>query len=427
MTAINLKFVQIFFILMLIIPTTFQSERAILLILINVILLFGILINTNLFSLSKQIFIPCMICVLSSCISIFIGASNNTPGFFAVIPVFIIWPILYTWMMGFVSEFNFYIKIVKTLAVGILINSLMIFLFLSQSIFGSFPNLNSLFSFFDFRGGISDSGFEFNILGMGVFIYGLAYFGTRLYGFADINLKKDFNKPFYFLIFIFAFACMLLSGRRGFMLAIILAIPIAIFVLHISGIKRINFKNIINIFTIFILFIIFAIMPLSYFSEFDISQMYTYFISGFEFDNLYNSTASRRSEQFLALINGWMINPIFGAGLGAFAIESPGPDIQPWAYELQYVSLLFQTGLFGFSIYFFSVVWLIYNAIKFSKIDKKYASVAIPSTVALIAFLIANATNPYLGKFDFLWTLFFQASIVNYGFLKIYKHQLKIK
>ena len=118
------------------------------------------------------------------------------------------------------------------------------------------------------------------------------------------------------------------------------------------------------------------------------------------------------------MISSWQENPFFGKGHGAFAVGAKGSGGQPWAYELQYVAILFQTGIVGFLIYFGSIIWLVYKAVLISKNNSEIGKIAIPATVALLSFLIANATNPYLLKFDYLWTLFFLAAIVNVGLIE---------
>jgi hypothetical protein len=39
--------------------------------------------------------------------------------------------------------------------------------------------------------------------------------------------------------------------------------------------------------------------------------------------------------------------------------------------------------------------------------------IMLPLSVGLAAFLIANATNPYLLKFDFMWALFLPLALIN--------------
>jgi O-antigen ligase len=115
----------------------------------------------------------------------------------------------------------------------------------------------------------------------------------------------------------------------------------------------------------------------------------------------------------------WSARPIFGAGFGAVASDNFGSSVEdvPWAYELQYVALLFQVGVFGMLVYGGAVLWLMYQLINKSKANPDYAILMIPSLVGLSCFLIANATNPYISKFDYLWTLFLPVGLVNFALL----------
>jgi len=42
-----------------------------------------------------------------------------------------------------------------------------------------------------------------------------------------------------------------------------------------------------------------------------------------------------------------------------------------------------------------------------------FVKIAFPTLVGMISFLIGNATNPYLGKFDFMWVIFVPVLIIN--------------
>ena len=46
---------------------------------------------------------------------------------------------------------------------------------------------------------------------------------------------------------------------------------------------------------------------------------------------------------------------------------------------------------------------------------KKHSAVGLlaPQLVALLCLLIINASNPYLGKFDYLWTIFLPIASIN--------------
>ena len=412
---------------MLIMPTSFTSERGILLMIINIFLLVGVLIKPNIFELSFEILSFSLFCITTSLFFIFIGSINSTPGYLGVMTVYFIWPILFTWMIGFISDLNYLNTFNKILILAIFINSLIFILFIVSSVTG-LSTLNSLFfAAFDLRGGLSEAGFEFNILGMGLYIYGLSYLGTRLYAFHDTNISfnNDFSKQCYLIILIVCFGILLISGRRGFILATISSIPIAIFLCHVSGARRVNIDTLKTIFIKIPLLLSILIAIFSYILDYNLLNIISYFLSGFDFDNLYDSSANRRQIQFSAMINSWMENPFLGKGHGAFAFEAPGPDSQPWAYELQYIALLFQTGILGLFIYISAVFWLIFKAVNLSIKDRELSLLAIPACVGLLAFLVANATNPYLSKFDYLWTLFFLAALVNNGIIRANLVKLK--
>lgn len=43
----------------------------------------------------------------------------------------------------------------------------------------------------------------------------------------------------------------------------------------------------------------------------------------------------------------------------------------------------------------------------------EYGRLMLPLLVGLTCFLIANATNPYLLKFDYMWVIFLPLAIIN--------------
>jgi hypothetical protein len=125
------------------------------------------------------------------------------------------------------------------------------------------------------------------------------------------------------------------------------------------------------------------------------------------------ASESVRAEQFFALLDGWQQNPLFGAGHGASAVGSLRDAEMPWAYELSYVALLFQTGLVGFSIYCSGVIWIFWMGFKIIRSSHWLGFYMLPVLVGTFCFLIANATNPYLAKFDYMWVIFLPVALIN--------------
>jgi hypothetical protein len=101
-----------------------------------------------------------------------------------------------------------------------------------------------------------------------------------------------------------------------------------------------------------------------------------------------------------------------GHGLGAGASVVRAIDA-PWAYELVYAALLFQAGLVGMVLYGVGVLWIFVAGIGVVRQIPQSASIMLPLLAGLAGFLIANATNPYLLKFDYLWALFLPIAAIN--------------
>lgn len=122
-----------------------------------------------------------------------------------------------------------------------------------------------------------------------------------------------------------------------------------------------------------------------------------------------------RTSQFSALVSGWLENPIFGAGHGT-SVRVIRSNEQPYAYELSYLALLFHTGLVGFLLYASGVIWIFYNGVRLIQSGDELAKRGLPVYVGTACFLIANATNPYLEKFDYMWVIFCRSRSSTSGF-----------
>lgn len=138
------------------------------------------------------------------------------------------------------------------------------------------------------------------------------------------------------------------------------------------------------------------------------------FIDGFNFSSSVSS-AGEREAQFHSLVDGWYNSSLlFGSGNGAAASISRSHEF-PWAYELTYVYLLFSTGIVGVLVYFgwyFYSFWRLREAIRQRPDLIIYAA---PILTGSVSFCIAAATNPYFGKFDYLWVVLIPFFISGYA------------
>ena len=408
----------VFFLLMLVVPTTLQQERGGLLALLLSGSILILIKSPNRWRISAPVLFWLFACVIYSSLSVLWGLVNDAHGAIAVSTVYIIWPILYIYYIGFVKTAENYVVFVKILLVGIFISALSGVLFVSSGFFPSIEILKPYFDLLDGSLGLYESSIAYTLSNMSTVIYGLSFtIGLSMLGFrTSIHFSWKW-RIFGWIVLLISFFVMIISGRKAFILVGLVAVPLSLILMHISGVAILKFKLFVKV-LVFGICVVFGgalIFPLVF--GVDLSSIFENFLTGFDFGNINNISASRRGEQFNALIEEWKISPFIGSGHGSNARGSPG-DVLPWAYELQYIALLFQTGILGMLVYGSSVVWLMYQMIRLSR---KYADLAIlmfPSLIGLVCFLIANATNPYLSKFDCLWVIFLPVGLVNMGLLR---------
>jgi len=120
-----------------------------------------------------------------------------------------------------------------------------------------------------------------------------------------------------------------------------------------------------------------------------------------------------RIDTFFALLRGLIKRPLFGFGSGAVCWEFVRNSEQPWSYELQYSVYLFNWGIIGCALYAIGVYYIFRTSLEIYRRKSVYGRYAIAATIGSSAFLFANATNPYLLRFDSFYVLFLAIAIVN--------------
>jgi hypothetical protein len=201
-----------------------------------------------------------------------------------------------------------------------------------------------------------------------------------------------------------------MSGRRGLILSTVLGPAIAFVITHKhsreSQTKAINWQR--GLLTLIVVIIISFCVYLSVAfvgKDYYIHQI----ISIFDFTE--NESNLVRVDQLHSLMRGIADSPIFGSGAGAVADYIRSYDM-PWLYELTYVSFIFQYGILGFVIYAAGIVYLCRRLIILIQ-EKGRSSFEFYFLSGFIGFLLANATNPYLSSFDYMWIIFTPYAIVN--------------
>lgn len=408
-----------FFLLMLVLPASFQAFRGMLLGLILVCSLRTDLLYHLVFD--KTTVYLAILNIATSFFFVIMGFILSAPGALNVSTVYIIWPILYFYFIGYNSRKQDILPYMNIILYGCIISTVLVLLFIINT-FVSLPGISAVASAQDFTIGIYDGFIELNSMNLATILYAFSFSLTILL------LPKNFNyfksgkmRNLNFVSLVLALLMILISARRAFWVVCLISpfIVIALFkVIKVS----------INIRKYLLPFLGVAVLASAVFLmlSLDLTVITTEFDSIFEFDNPDAESNYLRKEQYDALVNGWFENPILGKGLGAAASGSIRDEAAPWAYELSYIALLFQTGFVGMCIYGGSILWIYYKSIKIMRSKESLAIFMLaPQIVGLTCFLIVNASNPYLAKFDYLWTVFLPIATINVFSLK--KDDLQIR
>lgn len=331
------------------------------------------------------------------------GCLRENPGVYYYIPVYAIWLILFFVLYSQIDEsiLSCLLKVFDVTYVFIAVTG--VFFFFQNN--GIFPTIiNS--ELFGYKMGDRPM-FEFKAIQGGAIISFLVLFS---YKYTKLLLSKKVSF-IQFVLLLIGIVYIFATSRRTFIIEF-LFLPVIVFVFfRKSRLYPLQKKKVsLKIFIFFLLPFLLLLITTLYLGLFNQEIFTNFVLSSFESDGVGHD---ERSSQYSALITGWLNNFLFGAGTGvnASVIRS---DI-PGSYELSYVALLFERGIIGFLIYVIQFFYLLKWNIDLTRkeLPDKDVSILISYNVALTFFLIANASNPYLGAFDHLWIVFFSLLLIN--------------
>lgn len=132
------------------------------------------------------------------------------------------------------------------------------------------------------------------------------------------------------------------------------------------------------------------------FDQIDLSVIFGQF-----FDELSSGGGSVRTEQSLALWDGFLHTYGLGAGHGV-GVSYIRNDVYPWRYEVIPLATLYRVGVIGTFAYLST--FLIYGAELLRRLTRKQLSAEdIYMTGGFVAVALAVFTNPYIEGFVFQW------------------------
>lgn len=397
------------FFMMLFVPTTYQQIKAPLLGVVLLAVAFSTLWKRRL-HVHKSIGMWTLFMVTTGLVFMTLGVINNAPGALRVGTVYLLWPVVYTVLLSGIDSKKVVDDIFKLLIISLIAIALYSILYLLHTTHW----LADMFYFELDMGqgvGIYEGYVEYNLYNISSLIFLLPFCLSLL-----IMLPPKSTIPVYWLwiALLLGLAVAILSGRRAVWLVLVIS-PFVILLMRMfvsRKYRRVNsrrFKRIIMGLVITIgalLFLGVYLMGLDFYVIFGMLE------AGFNFSNG-SASESARAEQFFELLKAWQDNIFFGAGHGAGVANSIRSTETPWAYELSYVALLFQTGLVGFFCYGVAIFWIFWMGVKIIGSNHWLNIYMVPVLVGLTCFLVANATNPYLVKFDYIWVIFLPVALIN--------------
>lgn len=393
--------------LMLVLPYKFQMIKALLLFFFLVYTVILIVKKKLIVTSTKEIIQWILLYVISNIFFIFYGIVLDNPAPFVYINIYFVWPILFTFILILVGKNSFY-GIIKCMRYSLLVILLC-----------------GIFAFVKFN-------LEFMQEGIS-----LGFIATIRPGYPFIAISGGAVTNMIFLYFFFLSLCILqpksatmidwcnlilgiffafFTSRRAILLDFVLSfIFIGIFVCFLKRKERAeSFRSFFKISGWLMVFIIFIIFCIYSFEVFELNDFVDFTSSAAGSDN-----SDPRVTQAWALLDGWMNRPLFGNGTGinASVVRS---DL-PGTYELTYLAMLFERGLIGTSVFWLQYLMLNYWGIKCLKKKIIPSRYIISLLVALNLFMIANASNPYLGSFDHIVFLLLIFTVINISNKKLHE------
>lgn len=384
--------------LSLILPTTFSLIKFALLL---IILLLCFVKRVNAFTLTRQNLFLTVLFAIIGAVWVLYGAMRGNPGALSMSTVFIIYPILFGLLSGLYREQTTE-KLYKLFINAAWVLSIIILLILIDYLWIHIGIYNIATLIYDESSVVVDNSggyFKFTIPNISSLIFLIPFLISAMF-FRRTPAK-------YYILFIILCMIAILSGRRALLLTMFMAPMIA--VLITSG-KRSGKKYFSRLLITTLLVCVGVYVFYMAYPDYFVDRV----ANIFNFNS--NDSNIERKYQFDALMDGFFEHPLIGNGAGAVASYLRS-DTQPWAYELSYVAFLFQFGSLGFFIYFIGVLYLFYVLIKRVKVVGRN-SMEFCYLSGFISFMMANATNPYLLKFDYMWVIFIPLGISNSVFTK---------
>lgn len=397
---------------MLVLPTAYRRSKAVLLAIVT----FGIIVRClkhPKLRFYSTVILWTMGLTMMGLGFVALGIFNNEPGATQRLTVYVLWPLLFLGIIiGGIRKRYEIRNLLVVLVIATLIISLHSFSFILHA-----ANLLPSFLYIplelDARIGFYSGFIEYNLDNITSLLFLVPFLLTAALTWPrDIRvLGSQYTVP---IALGMSLLLVIVSGRRGLQL-VVAASPIFIFLYSIwlpEEERRRNWARIRARLRILFPFIVIGIV-LFLLMGIRLSAIIEQLL--LIFNPSKSASMSIRQKQFHAFLRGIRENPFIGTGFGSAAPGFVRVSSQPWRYELYYMGLIYRTGLVGFTIYAAAVLWIVGQGLRMIRYSR-FRYYMLPTLVGMTTFLLANATNPYLPKFDYMWIIFLPVALIHYAF-----------
>lgn len=360
------------------------------------------------------------------------GLMFGTPGALNSIQLFVFWPLVYLFLLSGVRSVRTLQALERTLLFSSASVALFLLLYVASQAHAipEIPGTSLLFTRNELEGGyflsasFLDGHMTLGFPGIHSYAFLIPFLIAALIDRSFSRSKAWTGRWWCALSLLLSLPVVFLSGRRAVQIVTMLAPPmtLAVGLFYPKPEKKLLIKSFTRTSSLLVIGAVLSFAVLALTNLVTLEGLEERFSTGFDFSASNRSdSALGRIDQYLGLMDGWEQSPYLGQGLGATAHRSVRSPDFPWIYELSYVDLLFQTGLIGCALYFAGIVWIYWSGLNIIRSGGEPARFMLPVLVGLSGMLIANATNPYLTRFDALWAIFLPVGFINHRLLVRYR------
>jgi hypothetical protein len=400
---------------MLFVPSAYQPVKAIL----GALVLGLIAINTlaqGRLALHCVVLLWTLFMVTVGSAYIFYGLLNDAPGAVRMSTVYVLWPLIFTIFVAAACNEKRLRGLLIVLVAAAIAICLYAFSFILHVV-GWLPDYLYVPLEQDQGIGFYEGYMRFNLFSISSLFFVVPFVMAALMTWPR-ERAMPIPRVWLWITLALGMLIVLLCGRRVLLIVVALAPAITLCLQQFlpSSMKWMRTK--MGVRALFPTGIILAglVTYLNVSSGFDVwAMLVNRFAVGWDFTA--EQSALERREQFFPLLEGWFENPLFGAGHGSTPVGYFRSYEMPWAYELSYLALLFHTGMLGFLAYTAGIAWIFWMGLRIIRLGNHLSLYMLPVLVGCSGFLIGNATNPYLEKYDYIWVIFLPVALINFHLL----------